>query len=347
MSSPSDQTLLITGANGFVALHVIKEALERGYHVRGTVRSENSATKVRNIFAEYGSQLSLSIVSDLTRKELYDNAFTGTAKPITGVINVAAPFSLKVEDVTRDLLDPAIKSAVGVLEATKLLGHDVKRVVNTSSFAAILDLSQGYRPGYTYTEADWNPMTYTEAAKADVVTAYCASKGLAEKAMWDWVESEQPTFSLTTISPPWIFGPHVGEIADVNHLNESSEALWHLIDAKKIPPTDFAGFADVRVVATAHLEVFERSEAGGQRFLVGTHFDYQSAVDILKEEFPELRSRLPQGNTGSSKLEEVYAINGGKAESFLGIQYTPLRKTMKDAIAQLLEAEKRTSVEKK
>lgn len=32
-------TVLVTGASGYIASHVIKELLQRGYHVIGTVRS--------------------------------------------------------------------------------------------------------------------------------------------------------------------------------------------------------------------------------------------------------------------------------------------------------------------
>lgn len=119
----------------------------------------------------------------------------------------------------------------------------------------------------------------------------------------------------------------------------SSEALWRLINAKEVPPTDFAGFADVRVVVTAYLEVFERPEAGGHRFLLGRHFDYQTAIDLLREDLPQLSSRLPKGTPGAGKLEKVYIINGGKAEKILGIKYIALNKTMKDSVLQLLEAE--------
>ncbi|KAL6693728.1 hypothetical protein J3F84DRAFT_379767 [Trichoderma pleuroticola] len=339
MSAPSEQTLIVTGANGFVALHIIKQALDRGYNVRGTVRSVSSAGKVRSIFADYGDKFTVAIVPELNKKELYEPAFVGTSKPVTGVINVAAPFSLKVDDVVTQLLDPAVECVISMLEATRQYGPAVRRVVNTSSFACILDLSQGYRPGYTYSEKDWNPMTHAEAAKADNATAYCASKALAEKAMWNWVETEKPSFSLTSINPPWIFGPHINAITDLHHLNESSEALWRLVGAKEVPPVDFAGFADVRLVATAHLNAFERPEAAGERFICGQHFDYQSAVDTLRETLPELQSRLPVGTPGAGKTQAVYQIDGSKAERLLGIKYIPLDVTMKDSFAQFLQAE--------
>ncbi|PTB72195.1 NAD(P)-binding protein [Trichoderma longibrachiatum ATCC 18648] len=339
MPSPSEQTLLVTGANGFVAQHIIHEALTRGYNVRGTVRSPSSASKIRSVFSSHGPKFSVAVVPDLTDKDLYAPAFAESPAPITGVINVAAPFSLKVDDPVAQLLDPAVHSAVTVLEATRQFGPYVRRVVNTSSFACILDLAKGYRPGYTYTEKDWNPMTREEAAKADNATAYCASKALAEKAMWDWVEKEKPSFSLTTIQPPWIFGPHLTPIEDLSHLNESSEALWHLVGAKEVPAVDFAGFADVRVVAKAHIEAFERPEASGERFICGQHFDYQSAVDTLRETLPQLRERLPVGTPGAGKTQDIYQLDGSKAERVLGIKYIPLEVTMKDSFEQLLAAE--------
>lgn len=339
MSAPSEQTLVVTGANGFLAQHIIQQALDRGYNVRGTVRSVSSAGKVRSIFADYSSQFSVAIVPELSKKELYEPAFVDATKPITGVINVAAPFSLKVTDVVSSLLDPAVQCAVSLLEATHQYGPNVRRVVNTSSFACILDLAKGYRPGYTYTEKDWNPMTFEEASKADPATAYCASKALAEKAMWDWVEAKKPSFSLSSINPPWIFGPHLNPITDLTSLNESSEALWRLVGAREVPPVDFGGFADVRVVATAHLEAFERPEAGGERFICGQHFDYQSAVDSLRETLPQLRNRLPVGKPGAGKTQELYQLDGSKAEKILGIKYIPLEVTVKDSFEQFLLVE--------
>ena len=340
MSPPSEQTILVTGANSFVAGHIIKVALEKGYHVRGTVRSERSTAQVRDAFAQYGNKLSFGIVSDITKPEFYESAFANAATPITGVINVAAPFTLVVEDNRRDLLDPAVGGATAILEAVKRYGPDVRRVVNTSSFAAIIDLGQGMRPGHTYSETDWNPMTYEQATTADGTTAYCASKALAEKAMWAWVETEKPHFTLATINPPWVFGPHVGGLSSTAHLNESTHLLFSMLGADQIPAFDFGGFADVRVVADAHIAAFEKDGAGGQRFLVGSHFDYQSVADTIRENMPEVRDRIPVGNPGAGQTMKVYVVDGSKAETVLGIRYISLADSMKDSFAELLDAEK-------
>src|SRR5436190_1427736 len=114
MPSPSEQTILVTGANSYVASHIIKQALDKGYNVRGTVRSERSTAGVRDKFASYGDKLDFAVVSDITKPELFEAAFASPAKPITGVMNVAAPFVMDVEDNKRDLLDPAIGGAVAV-----------------------------------------------------------------------------------------------------------------------------------------------------------------------------------------------------------------------------------------
>lgn len=151
MSSPSEQTILVTGANGFLAGHIIKKFLDQGYHVRGSVRSEKSGDGLKALFDESG-RFSLCIVPDISKEEDYEPAFKDPAKPITGVMNVAAPFSFKVEDNVRDLLDPAVAGIKGILYATQRYGKDVKRLVTTSSFAAIIDLSKGYRPEHIYTD---------------------------------------------------------------------------------------------------------------------------------------------------------------------------------------------------
>ena len=46
-------TILLTGANGFVAGHILDALLEAGYSVLGTVRSSAAAERVKNAYARW------------------------------------------------------------------------------------------------------------------------------------------------------------------------------------------------------------------------------------------------------------------------------------------------------
>lgn len=78
----SHNIVLVTGANGYIASHVIALLISRGYKVRGAVRSESSGGKLRERYADRGDQFSLTIVPDITKPEAYADAFDG----VTGVI---------------------------------------------------------------------------------------------------------------------------------------------------------------------------------------------------------------------------------------------------------------------
>jgi len=336
--APSDQLILVTGANGFVASQIVRAVLTAGYNVRAAVRSESSIERMKGVHAPYISQLSFVVVPDMTSPGAFDEAVKG----VTGIMHTASPFVLSPKNNEKELLEPAVNITLGVLESAVVHGSTVTRVVLTSSFASILDLGQGYRPGYTYTEADWNPISYAEASVADGPTAYCASKKLAEEAAWKFMNEKKPPFSLSTICPPWVFGPSLAPLASLTHLNESTEAIYKFINSKSIPDVDFGGFADVRDVALAHLSAYEKPEAAGKRFLVGNHFDYQTAADGIRAKLPQLKDRVPEGTPGAGF--DVYKVDGSYAAKVLGIQYTPLEDTMKDTVEGLLEAEQRLGV---
>ncbi|KAL7941120.1 hypothetical protein V8C42DRAFT_335809 [Trichoderma barbatum] len=346
--APSDHTLLVTGATGYVAGHVIHQALTKGYNVRACVRSQSAREKILSAFPNYGSQLSFAPVKDITNAEFFRDAFADGA--VTGVIHLASPVHLSPEDNRRDMLDPAINSARSIIEATKMFGPSVQRVVNTSSMAALLDVSQGLRPGYTYSEKDWNPMTYDEAAAADPLSVYCASKALAEKGMWELMESEdnKPAFSFVSVNPSVIYGPEFYPITSLTGLKPTTTRVWELVNATDIFPPDYAGAVDVRDVATALLAAFETPNAAGQRYLLAKHFDWQTAADAAREALEEPdRSRIPAGSPGSMDKGAwrsiTYGVDGSKAVRELGLEYRPLKDTIGDAIKQLLDVEKKIS----
>lgn len=63
--------VLVTGANGYVALWVVKTLLGAGFSVRGTVRSESRIAYLKETFKEYADKIEFVVVPDITKVGLY------------------------------------------------------------------------------------------------------------------------------------------------------------------------------------------------------------------------------------------------------------------------------------
>ena len=62
--------VLVTGANGFAAIHIVEVLLKKGYSVRATVRSESKGIHLRKMCGECGDKLELVVVPDISKVEL-------------------------------------------------------------------------------------------------------------------------------------------------------------------------------------------------------------------------------------------------------------------------------------
>lgn len=332
----SAKTVLIDGATSFVATPIIMEFLEAGYKVRAQVRSESSADKVRGTFPGVdASQLEFVVIKDIEAAGAYNEAVNG----VVGVIHLASPFQLQVEDNERDLLQPALRGTLQVLESVHKHGPDVRRVVITSSFSSIMDLDQGNRPGYTYSEKDWNPVTYEAAKVGNGPVAYSASKVFAESAAWDYVKEHKPQFSLAAVCPPMIYGPPMQKIASVKHLNTSMADIYRFMDGSSSEPgpTQFPAFADVRNVAQAHFKAFEHPE-GGRFFVTSGNFLYNDVCQILRDYLPDRQDKIPDPE--ATPRVETFKVDNSKTKSELGIDFISKEKTFQDTASALLEIEK-------
>lgn len=237
MPSISTGTVLVTGGNGFIAAHCVCQLLTAGFKVVGTVRSEAKAAAVLKSHS-YNPNLLLKIVPDVTAPGCFDTAIQGC----DAVLHLAAPFGYVYEDFESELLIPSINGTLRICEAAQK-EEGVERVVLTSSFASVYDASKGLDPEKTYTEADWCPLTYEDGKNAPVTpVAYRASKVLAEKTAWDFINKNEVKWDLVTLCPGMVFGALVlGTISSLKELNTSNGIVWSLFDAKAIPDTKAPG----------------------------------------------------------------------------------------------------------
>jgi hypothetical protein len=64
--------------------------------------------------------------------------------------------------------------------------------------------------------------------------AYRASKTLAERAAWEFVETHQPAWDLTTINPPFVYGPIIQEVGEYSVDSSSHSSV---LTSAQLPPT--------------------------------------------------------------------------------------------------------------
>ncbi len=231
-------------------------------------------------------------------------------------------------DPKKDLIDPAVIGTTGILKAIARSAPTVRRVVITSSFAAILDADKVGKPDTVFTEASWNPVTIDNIHESPA-TAYRASKTLAERAAWDFVGDKKNgvKFDLVTVNPPLVFGPVVHYLAALDSINTSSERWAEILQGKwkeAVPPTGAVfNWVDVRDVATAHVKGgLELPEAGGKRIFTsaGNTFNLQIA-NIVAKNFPELADKLPAQFGTDEGLDTRLNFDNSASKALLGIEW--------------------------
>ncbi|KAJ5637080.1 hypothetical protein N7490_006959 [Penicillium lividum] len=328
--------VLLTGGSGFIAAHIVDVLLQHGFDTVVTVRSEEKGKRIIDAHPDTPKEkLSYVIVKDVAQDGAFDEAVKSNP-PFDYVLHTASPFHFNVSDPVKDFLDPAIKGTTGILKAIKAYAPSVKRVVVTSSIAAMLNSKQQPK---VYSEKNWNPVTWDEAL--DHSQVYRASKTFAEKAAWDFVEKEKPNFDIATINPPLVFGPIVHYLNSLEAINTSNQRVRDLIQGKfkeKIPPTGIFLWVDVRDVALAHVKAIEVAEAGGQRFfVVAGYFSNKQAADTIRETHAKLESKLPSPDAVDDFPSNIYEFDNSKSREVLGLNYRSFKQTISDTVDSLLE----------
>jgi len=271
----TSQPVCVTGAAGFVAAHLIKQLLESGYKVRGTVRKvDKEKYKFLYDLDKDGGNLEL-VAANLIDEGSFDDAVKGCEY----VMHVASPYVMNAKDPQKELVEPALKGTITVLEScTK--SKTVKRVILTSSVAAITDSPIS---DHVYTEKDWN-MQSTLAR-----LPYYYSKRIAEEAGWDYVkkhsEDKEGKFELVVINPFVIIGPEL-TVPKEEDLNTSNKIIADIFNG--IFPGILSlnwGLVDVRDVARAHVLAMENSKAEGRYLCCAGVWPMKDVVTLVNKRY--------------------------------------------------------------
>tara|TARA_R110002126_G_scaffold290914_1_gene449471 strand:- start:10954 stop:11976 length:1023 start_codon:yes stop_codon:yes gene_type:complete len=334
------QTILVTGATGYIAKHLIFQLLQKGFAVRGSVRSLDSEAILRSDLIAAGLTPEMvtaglnCVVLDLGSDAGWDAALTG----VDALMHTASPFPLAAPKDEETLIRPAVDGTIRALKAAK--NANVHRVILTSSAAAIVSYPQKLG-GAPFDETDW--------ADLETSAAYPKSKTLAERAAWDFVSTDAPDMALTTINPGLVLGPPIGQ-----RYGSSLQVVERALSGKDpmLPDMGFAS-VDVRDVAAAHIAALERPESAGQRFACsGGYLEFSDFSAILKAQYPDRKipTRVapnllmrflalfdPAIRGIIPALGQRAEVSSAKAQAQLGIAFRPVSASLLETAAFLLK----------
>ncbi len=324
------QKVLVTGATGFVASHLILGLLDEGYAVRGTIRSLAKGAQLLKELSDYaGRQIEIELVeADLSSDDGWAEAMEG----IDFVQHVASPFPAHQPETADELIIPARDGALRVLEAANAAG--VRRVVMTSSVAAVDVAWKGDRPT-AFDESHWTNMTRPEK-----VSFYAQSKTIAEKAAWEATKRDGFKTELSVIVPTVVLGPAMSPGVSAS-LGMITATLKREMPAY---PKLHQGIIDVRDLATAHIEAMRRAEAAGERIIICSESLWFKEIGaILQKAYPDrsmpkgelptwlvrFMSRFkPELKLIAPNLGVLRNYNNQKAKNVLGMQFRPAKEAI-------------------
>ncbi|KZP19295.1 NAD-P-binding protein [Athelia psychrophila] len=288
---PKDSLVLVTGANGFIAAHIVNTLLAEGYRVRGTARAASKIAALKAFWDEtYGPErFETAVVEDMAK----DGAFVEALKGVAGVVHVAS-IMLDADSIWLNpalVIDTVVNTNLFLLRASAAQ-PTVKSFVYTSSAGAAglpkLDVE------YDVGEDTWNTESIQKAYNLPAddpsrpLHAYCASKALSEQAAWKFYKEEKPSFVFNTVLPSMNIGPPVGPAdprsssALISTFFDGDFSMMHWVTPQH--------YIDVRDTAELHMHALTstRLPADGVRILAsGSSLNANDLLQILRDLYPE------------------------------------------------------------
>lgn len=320
-------TVLLTGASGFLGIHIAQRLLEEGQRVRAFVRTP---AKLHEHLA------SLGVDPDDPRVEVFTGDMTDPAavhEAASGcdqAVHAAATYSYRRADAERMIAENEAGTTTvldGAIEA------GCRGIVQVSSFVALLE------PGATLDHR--SPLGRS-------LGPYTRSKVESERVARERQASGAP---VAVVNPGGIIGPHDP------YLGESNELIRDIL-LGRLPtwPRGRLQFVDVRDTADVIVRALEHP---GGRYLVpgqtvalphemlrritgrrlpAVRMPLTAAMPVLQLGYRTGWSLLPHAVEGSRVVAMNAAVDYSATVEELGVRGRSLEDTMRDTVRWLLAA---------
>jgi nucleoside-diphosphate-sugar epimerase len=319
--------VMLTGASGFLGIHIAKRLLDQGHRVRAFVRTP---AKLRENLATLGVEPDEARIEVVAGKMTDPGAAREAVSGCAQAIHAAATFSYRRRDAERMLQE----NTVGT---TTVLGMAVDAgctgIVHVSSIVALL------RPGATLDHR--SPL----GAR---IGPYTQSKVDSERVARDRQQAGAP---VAIVNPGAVIGPY-----DPN-LGESNEVIRDILRGR-LPTWPRGGMQWVDVRDTAEVVVAALGRPGGRylvpgetvalphetlrtvtgRRLPAVRMPLKAALPVLQLGYRTGWSFLPHTVEGARLIAMDTQVDFSATSEDLGIRGRSLADSMRDTVLWLVEA---------
>ncbi|KAG4435514.1 hypothetical protein IFR05_009013 [Cadophora sp. M221] len=335
-SIPKGSTVLVTGVNGFLGMHVADQLLLGGYKVRGTVRDFEKTEWTKEYFdKKYGEgNFDVAIVKDLA----VEGAFDELIKGCSGICHVASDVTFGPDP--NKVITPVLNGIASLLHSAALQ-PSIKSFVLTSSSAAVTNSRQNEE--YTITRELWNEKAVEEAWAPPPYTpdrggiVYSASKTQAEQKAWELVK-DGSGFKFNSINPNFLLGKVLHPKQNKSTAGLVLGMLYGAPQAIAMLQTMGDQWAvDTVDVAKLHVIALTNPAVSGERILAyAEKMNFNMVVDRLgKLAGADAVKNLEKIEEGGKNLGKV---DVARAEELLRGVGSPGLKSFDESVKELLDS---------
>lgn len=165
---------------------------------------------------------------------------------------------------------------------------------------------------------------------------FYAYKLLANQASWDFKKTENPSFSLVTIHPAFVYGRNPFQTTP-EELSGTNAGFFLTVAGGK----PLVGITAVHIdnVPEGHVRALADNIPDGSYLLAGKKASWKDVATIVKKEYPHLGFTISEEIAGES-----WPVNTTKAETELGMQWRSLEQMTRDVINQQIELRSQAKV---